>query len=1051
MKLSENFIRKPVMTMLVMVVVLLFGSAAFIKLPISDLPVVDYPVITVNVSYPGASPETMAKTVASPLENQFTQIPGLKTMISDNTEGSSKIYLTFVLNRSVDLAAPDVQAAIQRATANLPTDLPAPPSYTKTNPSDAPIMYLMVSSDTLTRGQLYDLGNRVVGERINTIDGVSQVKVYGAKAAVRVQVDPNKMAAYQIGIAEVAAVVNSGTVTIPGGSLNGDVRTFAIEPQGQLLKAKDYEPLIVAYRNKAPIRLRDIARCIDSIDNDVINNNYVKVGEKIRSGTIVVAISRVAGSNTVTLAKDIRDTVTQLQKEIPASVHLTVFYDKSEFIVKSIDDVKLTILIALFLVILIIYLFLGRLSDTIIPGVTLPLSLVAAFIVMYAFNFSLDNLSLMGLILSVGFVVDDAIVVLENTVRLVEQGIKPLAAAIKSAEEITFTIVSMTLSLAVIFVPLVFMGGTVGRIFREFSITVVMAILCSGIISLTLTPMMCARMLQEKGKTKETLLQKFMSNFLGKVIHGYGTSLKWTLKRPLTTLVVWVFCFAGTIVLFFSLPQSLLPEGDSGSIRGGILVPLGTSTKKVLAYQREIDQVVMNDPAVDRFVTITGMYPGADQSTGILFCNLKPRNNRTVTIQQVVARLRQKFMMLPQGFVFMQPLPSLRISTGGESTASGNRYSYVLTGPDQDELYKTALDFEKTMRKLPGFRDVQNSVKLNMPQLNLKILRDRASTFGLTAQDIERSLTLAFAQGKVTTYKTDVDIYNVIVELDKKFQKNPENLSHIYLHSRSSGGMVPLSAVAKWQQGVGPQDVPHFNQLNSATLSFNIDPSLPISTATKILEQKARRVFPPGVSGFFQGEAQQFQDAVASLGILILIAIFIKYIILGILYENYVHPITILTTLPIATFGGLVTLYFFRSELSLYAYVGLFMLLGIVAKNGIMMVDFANANLQKKGTTDFDAIYDACLVRFRPITMTGLAAIMGAVPIALGFGADGASRRPLGLIVVGGLIFSQIITLYVTPGLFLYMQKFQSKVLDKYELTRSEAARKILGSSGPGD
>ncbi|MGD0336553.1 MAG: efflux RND transporter permease subunit [Candidatus Omnitrophota bacterium] len=1048
MNISETFIRKPIMTILVTVVVLLFGIAAYLKLPVSDLPVVDYPVITVHVAYPGASPETMAKTVASPLENQFTQIPGLTTMISDNTEGQTKVYLTFLLDRSVDLAAPDVQAAIQRATANLPTDLPAPPSYTKTNPSDTPIMYLMVNTDTLTPGQLYDFGNRVIGQRISMIDGVSQVQVFGAKTAVRVQVDPNKMAAYKIGINEVAQAVNNGTVTIPGGSLNGEVRTFAIEPQGQLLKAKDYEPLIVAYRNNAPIRLRDIGKCIDSIDNDVVNINYVKSGEGVRGGTVGIAVSREAGANTVSLARDVREVVGRLQKEIPGSVHLIIFHDKSDFIVSSINDVKLTILIALFLVILIIFLFLGRLSDTIIPSVSLPLSIIATFLVMYALHFSLDNLSLMGLILSVGFVVDDAIVVLENTVRLVEQGMKPLQAAIQSAREITFTVISMTLSLAVIFIPLVFMGGTVGRIFREFSITVVMAVFCSGIISLTLTPMMCARMLKEKGKEKEASLQKFMNKFLNKVISGYGASLKWTLKRPVTTLVAWILCFAGTLIFFFALPQSLLPEGDSGFIIGGTLVPLGTSTKKVRQFQRSIDRIMLDEPAVDRFITITGISPGADQSTGFLVSVLKPREKRKVTIQQVIGRLRTKFFGLTQGFVFMQPLPSLRISTGAESTARGNKYSYVLTGPDQDQLYATALDFEKVLKKLPGFRDVQNSVKLNMPQLNIQIYRDRASTFGLTVGDIEEALTLAFAQGKVTTFKTDVDIYNVIVELDKKFQKNPENLSHIYLHSRTTGGLVPLSAIAEWDQGVGPQDVPHYNQLNSATLSFNIDPSVPIGTATKNLEKAAARFLPYGVNGFFQGEARQFKEAVASLGILILIAIFIKYIILGILYENYVHPVTILTTLPVATFGGLLTLFFFRQQLSLYGYVGLFMLLGIVAKNGIMMVDFANANLQKKGVTDFEAIYEACLVRFRPITMTGLSAIMGAVPIALGFGADGESRRPLGLIVIGGLIFSQVITLYVTPGLFLYLQKFQSKVLDKFELTRSEAARKAMESPG---
>jgi len=1039
------------MTILVTVVIVIFGMAAYFKLPISDLPVVDYPVITVNVSYPGASPETMAKTVASPLENQFTLIPGLRTMISNNTEGQTQIFLTFALNRSVDLAAPDVLAAIQRATAYLPTDLPTPPSYTKTNPSDAPIMYLAINSDTLSAGQLYDFGNKTIGQRISMIEGVSQVQVYGAKAAVRVQVDPSKLAAYKIGINEIAAAVNNGTVTIPGGSLNGEVRTFSIEPQGQLLKGKDYEQLIVAYRNNSPVRLKDLGSCIDSVDNDVISLNYGKGQGESSKGTVVLAISREGGSNTVGLAKDIKDTVGQLKKQIPSSVHLNMLYDKSEFIVESIDDVKTTIVIALFLVILIIYLFLGKLSDTIIPSVTMPISLIATFLVMYALKFSLDNLSLMGLILSVGFVVDDGIVVLENTVRLVEQGMKPLAAAIQSAREITFTIISMTLSLAVIFVPLVFMGGTVGSTFREFAVTVVIAILCSGVVSLTLTPMMCARMLEEKGKSKETRLQKFITGFLDKVIRGYGSSLTWVLKRPISTLIAWVFCFIGTIILFMSLPQSLLPEGDSGFIMGGIQVPLGTSTKKVQRYQDAIDRIVLADPAVDHFVTITGGTPGADQSTGFLFCNLKERKDRDASIQKVVARLQDKFSRLPQGFVFMRAMPSLKISTGAESTASGNRYAYVLTGPNQNELYETALSFAVTMDKLPGFRDLQNSVKLNMPQLNLTILRDRASTFGITAEDIEQALALSYAQGKVTTFKTDVDIYYVIVELEKRFQKNPEQLSHIYLHSGETGALVPLGSIAKWEEGVGPQNVTHYNQLNSATLSFNVDPGIPIGTATKALEDAAVRALPPGINGFFQGEAQQFQEAVASLGFLILIAIFVKYIILGILYENYVHPVTILTTLPVATFGGLLTLFFFRSELSLYAYVGLFMLLGIVAKNGIMMVDFANANLQKKGVSDFDAIYQACLVRFRPITMTGLAAIMGAVPIALGFGADGASRRPLGLIVVGGLIFSQIVTLYVTPGLFLYLQKFQEKYLDKFELTRSEAARKIKEEeAGPG-
>jgi len=1043
MSFSEKFIRKPVMTMLVTIVVLIAGVAAYFSLPISDLPVVDFPVITVTVAYPGASPNTMATTVASPLENEFTQMPGLHSMISDNTEGMSSITLTFDLDRSVDLAAPDVQAAIQRALANLPTDLPAPPSYTKTNPADMPIMYLMLNTDTLTRGELYDFGNKTVGQRMSMIDGVSQVQVWGAKTAIRVQVDPNKLASYKIGINEVSNALNTGTVTIPGGSLNGEFRTFSIEPKGQLFTANDYENLIVAYRNNAPVRLKDIGKCIESIDNDIVNVSQGNKKLGLAGGTVVVAISRVAGANTVSLAKRIRGTVDKLQREIPGSVKLIAFYDRSETIVKSIDDVKQTIVIALVLVVLIIFLFLGSFRDTIIPSVTLPLSIISTFAVMYAFGFSLDNLSLMGLMLSVGFVVDDAIVVLENTVRLLEQGKKPQEAAIESAKQITFTIISMTLSLSIIFVPLIFMGGVIGRMFRELSVTVVMAILCSGVISLTLTPMMCARMLSSKEKEKKGFAKK-VGDFLDSVIKKYGELLMWTLKRPFSTIVGWIVCFTGTVLLFIILPQSFLPEGDTGTIYGQLMAPLGISTTKVQEFQKKVDNVLLADPDVNRSVTLTGLAPGADQSTGPYFVELNPLGERKESIQVVIKRLREKMSRITEGYVFMRAMPALMISSGGESTAQGSKYSYVMTGPAQEELYKTAMDFEQKLKKAQGFSDVQNSVKLNLLQLKVKILRDRASTFGITANDVEQALTLAYSGGKVTTYKTEVDVYDVIVELTKNYQRNPENLSHIYLRSSKTGNLVPLGAVAEWTEGVGPQNVPHYNQLNYATISFNIDPNMPLSKATKTIETMADTMLPPGVNGFLQGEAEQFKDAFASLGMLVLIAIFLKYVILGILYENYVHPITILTTLPVATFGGLLTLYVFGSELSLYAYIGLFMLLGIVAKNGIMIVDFANENLRKGNVSDLDAIYQASIVRFRPILMTGLAAIMGALPIALGYGADGASRRPLGLIVVGGLIFSQVVTLFITPGLFLYAQKFQEKYLDKFELTRSDSAREAM-------
>ena len=1037
MSFSDNFIKKPIMTTLIMASVVIFGVVSYFKLPISDLPVVDFPVIMITVAYPGASPSTMASAVASPLENECMQIPGIESIISDNTEGVTKIILTLQLDRNVDLAAPDVQAAITRATANLPTDLPAPPVFSKINPSEMPIMFLMVNSDTLTPGQLYDYANRTVGQRISMIEGVSQVQVWGAKAAVRIQVSPDKLASYGIGIDEVSRALQKGTVTVPGGSLDGNVRTFSIEPKGQLLTARDYEQLIVAYRNNAPIKLKDIANCVESIQNDVVNCTSSRSGEKIKSGTVVMAISRAGGSNTVGLSRKIDETIEMLQKQIPGSVKLDVLYDASDSIVDSVNDVRNTIFIALFLVVLVIFLFLGKISDTVIPAIALPISIIATFGVMLLLHFSLDNLSLMGLTLCVGFVVDDAIVVLENTVRLMEKGMKPMEAALQSAKEITFTIISMTLSLTVIFIPLIFMGGVVGRIFREFSITVIIAILCSGVVSLTLTPMMCARMLKEGAPNR---MQKSVGGFLKGVIQGYGELLRWTLKRPISTVVIWVVCFAGTIVLFKVLPQTFIPEGDSGAVFGQIVVPLGTSSAKMQKFQDKVNKIVHEDDNVGKTISVTGMSPGADQSKGIVFISLKPRKERKA-IAQVVKQMRVKMAKLTDGFVFIQALPALKLSAGGASTAQGSKYSYTITGADQDELYNTALLLEHKMRGLPGFVDIQNSVKLTLPSLELKILRDRASSLGITAGDIENALSLAYAGGKITTYKTDIDQYDVIVELDKEYQKKPESLSMIYLRSPVTASLVPLASVVQVKQTVGPQDVPHFDQLNSATLSFNLQPGIPLGDATKVLEKTAHDTMPTGVAGSLQGEAAQFKDAVASLGILIIIAICIKYIILGILYESYVHPLTILTTLPVATFGGLLTLLLFGSELSLYAYVGVFMLLGIVAKNGIMMVDFAQANLKKGNVTDFDAIYDACIVRFRPILMTGLAAIMGALPIALGYGADGASRMPLGLIVVGGLMFSQVITLFVTPGLFLYMQKFQVKYLDRFELTRSDAAR----------
>jgi len=1042
MSFSERFIRKPIMTVLIMAAVFIFGLAAYNRLPISDLPSVDYPVMLVTVSYPGASPGTMASTVASPLENEFMQIAGLQSVISENNEGVSKIILTFDLNRNIDLVAPDVQAAISRATNNLPSDLPQPPTYSKVNPSDSPIIYLMVTSDTMTPGQLYDYGNRTIGQKISIIGGVSQVQVWGAKSAIRIQVDPKKLAALKIGLDEVADAVKNGTVTIPAGSLNGPFRTFSIEPEGQLLAAKEYEKLVVAYRNNAPVFLGDIAKCRDSLDNDVVNVMYGRSGGEMRGGSVVVAVFRQGGANTVAVSKRINETVEKLKGELPGSVDLDVFYDKSVSIIESVKDVKNTIFIALCLVVMVIFLFLGRASDTVIPGTVLPMSLVGTFVIMWAAGFSLDNLSLMGLTLSVGFLVDDAIVVLENTVRHIQDGQKPLQAAIKSMGEITGTVISTSVALITVFIPLVFMVGVVGRNFNEFALTVVFAIVCSTIIALTLTPMMCARMLKEASTVKNRL-EEFTDRFVGRLVDKYKGILRWTLEHRYVAVIAWAICILGTLWLFSLLPKTFMPEGDSGAVMGQLVAPQGISTTQMQKFQDKVNAVLLNDPAVEKVISVTGLQPGADQSTGPFFATLRPPGKRG-PIEKVVQSIRRKLAVIPDGFVFIKALPSMSLSAGGESTAAGSMYSYTLSGSDRDQLYEVALKLEELMKGLPEFVDIQNSVKLDMPQLSVKILRDRASTLGITARDIEYTLSLAYSGGKVTTYKTDVDQYDVIVELGKEYSGDPGDLSSIYIRSPIMNELVPLGAVAEWKETVGPQNVPHFDQLNSATISFNLKPGVPLGNATKLLNMTAKSVMPPEITGSFQGEAQEFEEAVGNLGALLLVSVFIMYVILGILYESYIHPFTVLTTLPVAAFGGLLTLMFFRAELSIYAYIGMFMLLGIVSKNGIMMVDFAEQYLAEGETSNFEAIYQACIVRFRPILMTGLSTIMGAVPIALGFGADGASRRSLGLIVVGGLAFAQVITLLVTPGIFLYMQDVQSRYLNRFELFRSGADRERM-------
>lgn len=1033
------------MTVLIFITVFVFGLIAYFQMPISELPVVDTPVITISASLPGADPETMASAVASPLENECMEIPGVKSIISNSKEGSTQLILTFELNKNVDMAAPDVQAAISRAQGNLP-QLPEPPQYSKDNPSDAPILYIVVSSDTLNPGQIYDIAHKRIAQRISMIEGVSKVDCYGAKRAVRIQVDPVKSAAFGLGMNRIAQRLRNSTPMIPGGSINGTYKAFSINPKGQLTQAKEYKDLIVEYEKNAPLRISNIGKAVDSTSNDVCNVIFCRNGHKLVKMPVLLMVHRRAGTNTVKLSSRIKKLISALKKEIPGSAKIQILYDRSITIIDSINDVKFTLFLAFILVVLVIYVFLGRTSDTIIPAIALPLSVLGTFLIIKPLGFSLDNLSLLALTLSVGFVVDDAIVVLENSVRLVEHGNSPFDAALKSAKEITGTVITMDMALITVFIPLALMGGTVGRTFREFALTVIISVTCSGIVSLSLSPMMCARMIKpEYGKKNQNFIQKFNCFITGTLIEGYRRILYKTLQHKYISLLMWLVCIIGTVFFYITVPKGFLPVGDSGVISGGMLAPLGTPTAMMKKFQNSVNEVLEKDENIKHFLTATGLSPGADQSTGFTVMMLKDKNKRK-PIQQVVNQLRKKLMMLsyPLGFTFINPEPVLKISTGGTNTASGAKYSYTITGQNRDKVYQASDLLKKKIQKMPEFIGVQSSVKLAMPQIELYIDRERASTCGITAKDIENTLAYSFAQGKVVQFTTDVDQYDVILELTKQNQVKPSDLEKIYIESSITGKLVPLKSIAYWKEVLAPQKIIHTNQMESATLSFNIREGVPIGSATEKLEAAAKNILPPGVSGNFEGEAKEFQKSIYSLTVLIIVAVFLMYVILGILYESYIHPVTVLTTLPVAAFGGLGTLLIFNSELNLYAYVGFFMLLGIIAKNGIMMVDFAKQNLEK-GESGFNSIYDACLVRFRPILMTGLAAIMGALPIAVGIGADGESRRSLGLVIVGGLIFAQVITLFVTPGIYLYMEAFQEKYLDKFELTRSEAARRKKG------
>ncbi len=1046
MNLSEVFIRRPVMTVALTVSVILFGLLSYLRLPVSDLPAIDYPVIQVQVNYPGATPETMANNVATPLERQFMQIPGLELVTSNNGQGHSSFVLQFDLSKSLDAAATDVQAAITRAQGQLPVDLPSPPTFTKTNPNDQPIMYIALVSNTATEGQLYDYANTQVGERLSILPGVSQVAVYGTQSAVRIKADPSAMAIRNITLEDLTNAIKNGTAYTGAGQFDGPHRSFLLQPQGQLITADQYNGLIVGQNNGAPVYLKDVATAKQSVQDERIDMRFWVRGYPQPSATVVVAVFRRAGANAVEVASSVRSVLPTIQSQLPSSVLLVGAYDRSQTIVGSIKDVQVTLYIAFVLVVMVIFVFLGRATDTLIPAVALPLSLLLTFIAMSVLGYSLDNLSLMALTLAIGFLVDDAIVFLENTVRLMEEGQGAFEASLNSAKEISFTILAMTLSLAAVFIPLVFMSGLMGRIFREFSITIVISILASGLVSLTLTPLMTSRLLSNRGAgATKTWMERGFGAFERRVLDSYGRSLWFFLRHRWISAVTWVICLAGTAYLFYVVPKAFLPVGDSSFIRGVMVAQEGSSPEQMHAYQTQAEKIMKANPAVRSTFSMSGngAFLGSNQVFLIAF--LKDPSQRP-PIAQVAGQLMGGISgSIPGVMAFLQPNPALEISTGATANAQG-QFAYSISGIDPKQVYDTAAKMMEKMYQYPGFLFVNSDLYNHTPNLQVDILRDQAKLYGVSESRILALLHDAYSQNYSYLIKKATDQYQVILEVADDQRTAPEDLSKLYIKSDDGQRMVPLSAITSSHATIGPQAVNHINQFTSVTIFFNLKPGYAIGPATEFVEGAAKQILPPGIQGSLQGEALTFRNTVSDLAILMLVAVFVMYVILAILYESYLHPITVLSSLPVALLGGLLTLWLFGAEASLYAYIGMFMLMGIVKKNGIMIVDFAEQRVQK-GIADYQAIHDASMERFRPIMMTTMAALLGALPIALGYGADGASRRPLGLVVVGGLIVSQFITLFVTPAIYLYLEEFQEKVLDRVPFLRS--SREPVPSGDP--
>ena len=1048
MNFCEPFIRRPVMTSLVMLAILIFGIFGYRYLAVSDLPNVDFPTIQVSAGLPGASPDTMASSVATPLEKQFTTIAGLDSMTSTSSLGNTSITLQFDLSRNIDSAALDVQSAIAAAANQLPGNMPFPPTLRKVNPADEPIFLLAVTSPTLPLYDVDKYAEDFIAEQISMVPGVAQVGVNGAaKYAVRVQLNPKALASRQIGIDQVEQAIQQANVNMPMGTLYGAHKAYNIESNGQLSDARVYRPLVVAYRNGAPVRLDQVATVSDGVQDNYVANWINNVPG------IMLSVQRQPGTNTIEIVKDIRKLLPRFYSILPPSIHLSIEYDRSVSISESVNDVKFTLLLAIFLVVLVIFLFLRNASATVIPSLALPMAIMGTFAVMYLLGYTIDNLSLLALTLSVGFVVDDAIVMLENIVRHLEMGKTPLQAALGGSKEVNFTILSMTVSLAVVFLPVFFMPGVFGRLLHEFAVVIISAVLVSGVVSVTLSPMLCRRYLRPHHEKRQKWVYRKLENILDASLRVYGWTLRWSLRHRAVVMFFGFLVLLGTAWEFWKIPKGFLPNGDSARISVATEANQGISFDSMKAHQEAVNRVLQADPSVVQFFSGVGGSFNSGMNNGRAFLHLKDRPDRPwshnpaydrlvaryghvavlgsivrlirplyehhMTIEDVIQGLQPKLNKIPGIRVFLTNPPSIRI--GGHMTKS--LYQYTLSSPRTDQLYQYAQKLEAKMKSLPGLEDVTSDLQIKNPQANVVVDRDKAAALGVTPQQVEDALYSAYGQRLVSPIYTSNDEYWVVLQVQDKFQSDPNMLSELYISS-ASGQLVPLSAVSKFTTSLGPLTVNHNGQLPSVTISFDLAPGVALGQAVSEVEGLAKSMLPISITTEFQGTAQAFKDSLTGLGILLIMTVLVIYIVLGILYESYIHPITILTGLPAAAFGGLLTLSLFHMDLDIYGFVGIIMLIGIVKKNAIMMVDFALEMERKGNYTASESAYQGSMIRFRPIMMTTACAIIGTLPIAIGIGADADSRRPLGVCVVGGLLFAQFVTLYLTPVFYTYMGSF---------------------------